>query len=195
MSTKLNIKGTRTERNFVDAYMSESAAYSRYTYYASQADKEEYFPIGEAFRETAANELRHGKTFFKYLKGGKVTSTLDVDAGAIGDTASNLKTAAEEELHEGVKQYTEAAKVADEEGFAEIAGHFRAITEIEATHRRRFLAYLKQVKDGTVWKRKKPVMWKCLVCGYMHKGTEPPKECPACDHPYQHYMALDMEKM
>lgn len=53
------------------------------------------------------------------------------------------------------------------------------------------MRYLKQVKDGTVWKRKKPVTWQCLVCGYQHKGTEPPKVCPACDHPYQHYMAID----
>ncbi len=191
MSKTKSIKGTRTEANLVAAYMSESAAYSRYTYYASQAEKEKYFPIAEIFNETAANELRHGKVFFKHLEGGSVPCSLDVDAGVIGDTASNLATAAHEELVEGVEQYTAAAKVADEEGFPEIAEHFRAIAEIENSHRERFERYLQQVKDGTVWKRDKPIKWKCLVCGYIFEGKEPPKECPACDHPYQHYMALD----
>lgn len=190
-TTAKDIKGTRTERNLVTAYMAESAAYTRYTFYASQADKENYFPIGEIFRETAANELRHGKVFFKFLQGGSVQVPLDVDAGVVGTTAENLETAAREEEFEGVKLYTDAAKVADEEGFAEIASHFRAIATIEASHRRRFLHYLRQVKDGTVWKRDHDIIWKCLVCGYQYKGMTPPDDCPACDHPYQHYMAMD----
>lgn len=190
--TKKSIKGTKTERNLVIAYMAESAAYTRYTFYASQANKEGYFPIERIFTETAANEMRHGKVFFKFLEGGNLNVPVDVDAGVIGDTASNLETAAHEELVEGVELYTNAAKVADEEGFTEIAEHFRAIAEIEDHHRRRFERYLKQVKEGTVWKREKPVTWQCLVCGYEYVGTEPPKVCPACDHPYQHYMALDM---
>lgn len=191
--TKKSIKGTKTERNLVIAYMAESAAYTRYTFYASQANKEGYFPIERIFTETAANEMRHGKVFFKFLEGGSLNVPVDVDAGVIGDTASNLETAAHEELVEGVELYTNAAKVADEEGFTEIAEHFRAIAEIEDHHRRRFERYLKQVKEGTVWKREKPVTWQCLVCGYEYVGTEPPKVCPACDHPYQHYRALDEE--
>lgn len=190
-----SIKGTQTEKNLVAAYVAESGAYTRYTFYAAQADKELYFPIGEIFRQTAANEMRHGKVFFKFLEGGQVTITADVDAGVIGDTASNLTTAAHEEMVEGVEMYTNAAKVADEEGFPEIAEHFRAIAEIENRHRNRFEAYLKQVQDGTVWKREKPIKWQCLVCGYVFEGTEPPKVCPACDHPYQHYIALDMDEL
>lgn len=190
-ASKKSIKGTRTEKNLVIAYMAESSAYTRYTFYAQQADKELYFPVGEIFRETANNELRHGKVFFKFLEGGSVNVPMDVDAGIIGDTASNLATAAHEEMVEGVELYTASAKVADEEGFPEIASHFREIAEIEEHHYRRFERYLKQVKEGTVWKRKNPIKWKCLVCGYIHEGTEPPKVCPACDHPYQHYMAMD----
>ncbi len=176
--TKKSIKGTKTEKNLVIAYMAESGAYSRYTYYAGQADKEEYFPIGEIFRETAANELRHGKIFFKYLEGGSLDVCLGVDAGESGD-----------------ELYTQSAKVADEEGFPEIAEHFRAIASIEKRHHERFMAYLKQVKEGTVWKRTKPITWQCLVCGYQMVGKEPPKVCPACDHPYQHYIALDMDEL
>lgn len=189
--SKKSIKGTQTEKNLVIAYLAESSAYTRYTFYAQQADKEEYFPIGEIFRETADNELRHGKVFFKFLEGGSVNVPMDVDAGVIGDTASNLATAAHEEMVEGVELYTASAKVADEEGFTDIASHFREIAEIEELHRKRFERYLKQVEDGTVWKRDKAIKWKCLVCGYVHEGTEPPKVCPACDHPYQHYMAMD----
>lgn len=187
-----DIRGTKTERCLVAAYVSESTAYSRYTYYAQQADKENYFPIGQIFRETADNELHHAKVFFKMLQGGSVNVDLDVDSGIIGDTATNLAIASEEERVEGVEQYTAAAKIADEEGFPEVAEHFRAIAKVEETHRRRFNAYLKQVKEGTVWKRDKPIKWKCLVCGYIFEGTTPPDKCPACDHPYQHYMALDI---
>jgi rubrerythrin len=193
MATKKSIKGTQTEKNLVIAYMAESSAYTRYTFYAKQAEKEKYFPIAEIFRETADNELNHGKVFFKLLEGGSVNVPLNVDAGVIGDTASNLATAAHEEEVEGVELYTESAKVADEEGFPEIAEHFRAIAEIEEHHRKRFERYLKQVKEGTVWKRDKPVKWQCLVCGYIFEGTEPPEKCPACDHPREHYMALDDE--
>lgn len=193
MATKKSIKGTQTEKNLVIAYMAESSAYTRYTFYAKQAEKEKYFPIAEIFRETADNELNHGKVFFKLLEGGSVNVPLNVDAGVIGDTASNLATAAHEEEVEGVELYTESAKVADEEGFPEIAEHFRAIAEVEEHHRKRFERYLKQVKEGTVWKRNKPVKWQCLVCGYIFEGTEPPEKCPACDHPREHYMALDDE--
>ncbi|MDE6081223.1 MAG: rubrerythrin family protein [Muribaculaceae bacterium] len=173
--------------------MSESAAYSRYIFYAKQADKEMYYPIEQVFTETAENELHHAKIFFKYLEGGSVPCDLNVDAGVIGDTASNLATAAAEEEREGVDQYTQAAAVADKEGFPEIASHFRAIAEVEATHRARFERYLKQVQDGTVWKRDTPIKWRCLVCGFIYEGLTPPVKCPACDHPYQHYMAMDME--
>lgn len=193
MATKKSIKGTKTEKNLVAAYAAESMAYTRYTFYASQADKELYFPVGVIFRETAANEMHHAKVFFKFLEGGKVEVPCNVDAGVIGDTASNLTTAMSEEKFEGVKMYTDAAKVADEEGFPEIADHFRAIATVEEHHLKRFGRYLKQVEDGTVWKRPHAIKWKCLVCGYEYVGTEPPVKCPACDHPYQHYMAMDEE--
>ncbi len=193
MATTKSIKGTQTEKNLVIAYLAESSAYTRYTFYAKQAEKENYFPVSEVFKATAENELHHGKIFFKFLQGGSVTVPMDADAGVIGDTASNLATAAHEEMVEGVELYTNSAKVAEEEGFPEIAEHFRAIAEVENHHRERFERYLKHVQDGTLWKREKPIKWQCLVCGYIFEGTEPPKTCPACDHPYQHYIALDEE--
>lgn len=194
MATKKNsIRGTKTEENLLISYLAESSAYTRYTFYAQQADKENYFPIGEIFRETAANELRHSKIYFKYLEGGSLKVPVTADAGVIGTTEENLKTAADEELSEGVDMYIEFAKVAEKEGFTEIAEHFRAIAEIEKRHHDRFLYFLQQVKDGTVWKREKPINWQCLVCGYVYEGTTPPKVCPACDHPYQHYIGLDYD--
>lgn len=192
MTTKSkSIKGTQTEKNLVISYMAESAAYSRYIFYATQAQKENYFPIQEIFTETANNELRHAKIYFKYLEGGSLPVEMNVDAGVIGTTAENLEIAAEEEKTEGHDMYIKFAEVAEKEGFDEIAEHFRAIADIELKHRRRFLYYLDQVNNGTVWKRDKPIVWKCLVCGYEYTGTEPPKVCPACDHPYQHYMGMD----
>lgn len=190
-TTTKSIKGTKTEACLVKAYMSESEAYTRYVYYAKQATKENYFSIANIFQETADNELHHGKIFFKYLTGGDLDVKVTVSAGTIGDTASNLKQAAEGEHIEGVEQYKEAAKIADEEGFPEIADHFRAIAKIEMRHERRFNRCYKAVTEGTVWKREKPIRWMCLVCGYVYEGVEPPKVCPACDHPREHYIPLD----
>lgn len=188
-----SICGTKTEQNLVASYMAESAAYSRYTFYASQATKEGYYPIAKVFEDTAANELRHGKVFFKFLEGGQVAVDLTVDAGVIGTTVENLATAASEEQREGVEAYIKAAKEADEEGFPEIAAHFRAIAEVEARHEKRFRKFIDQINNGTVWKRDEPIEWQCMVCGYTYYGTEPPKSCPACDHPYQHYMPMDLD--
>lgn len=186
-----SLKGTQTEKNLVIAYVAESTAYTRYTFYAQAATKEGYYPIAQVFNETADNELHHGKIFFKYLQGGAVSVNVDVDAGVIGTTAENLQIAANEEETEGVDLYKKSAEVAREEGFDDIAEHFEAIAKIEDQHRRRFLHYLKQVKDGTVWKRDHEIVWKCLVCGYEFTGTEPPVKCPACNHPREHYMAMD----
>ncbi len=185
-----SIKGTRTEKNLLASYIAESAAYSRYTYYAKKANKEGYFPVEQIFNDTAANELHHGKVFFGFLEGGQLEVPISTDSGVIADTLTNLKTAMAEEEREGVDSYTEAAKVADEEGFPEIAEHFRAIASVEAHHRDRFAKFAKMIEDGTLWKRAEPVTWQCLVCGYQYVGTEPPTKCPACDHPYQHYIAL-----
>lgn len=191
MADKKSIKGTRTEKNLVASYLNESAAYTRYNYYAKQATKESLFPIAQIFTATAENEFIHSKVFFKMLEGGKIPVDLTADAGIIGTTAENLQIAMAEELAEGVDAYIAAAKVAREEGFPEIASHFEAIATIEQHHHDRFARYLKMLNDGTLWKREKPIKWQCLVCGYIYEGTEPPKVCPGCDHPYQHYMPVE----
>ena len=192
MATQKSIKGTQTEKNLVTAYAAESMAYTRYTYYAQQAEKELYYPVAKVFQDTAANELHHSKIYFKDLEGGQVNIDLTVDAGVFGTTLENLTIAASEEQSEGVDLYIAFAKTADDEGFPDIAAHFRAIAEIEARHEKRFRKLIDQVKNGTVWKRDEPIQWQCLVCGYIYFGTEPPTKCPACDHPYQHYIPLDM---
>ncbi|MDE6809136.1 MAG: rubrerythrin family protein [Muribaculaceae bacterium] len=186
-----SIKGTETEKQLLAAYFGESEAYTRYIYYAQQATKEGYYPVAEIFNQTAANELHHGKIFFNLLQGGNFAVTISTDAGPVGKTVDNLRTAVAGERAEGVETYTKAAKIAEEEGFPEIARHFREIATIEEHHMRRFERYLKQVETDTVWKRDKPIVWRCLVCGFEFEGTEPPKTCPACDHPYQHYMSTD----
>lgn len=190
-TTTKPLKGTRTEKNLAAAYLAESTAYTRYTFYAKQADKELYFPIGQIFRETADNELHHAKVFFNFLQGGKCSVPMTIDAGITGTTAQNLEISISEEQEEGVVAYTDAARVAEEEGFQDIAERFRSIAEVEKTHEKRFRRYLRQVQDGTVWKREKPITWKCLVCGFEFIGTEPPEICPACAHPREHYMAME----
>ncbi len=191
MSTKKSIKGTKTEMNVVNAYLAETQAFARYTFYAGIADKEKYFPIGVIFRETADNELHHAKVFLKMLENTEIVGNPGVDAGFLGDTAANLKTSIKEESVDGYEFYYAAAKTAKEEGFDDIATHFEAIAAVEKTHHDRFQKMLEFVEKGTLWKREKPVTWKCLVCGYTEVGTEPPTKCPGCDHPYQHYIAIE----
>lgn len=192
MADTKSIKGTKTEVNLANAYLSESAAYSRYTYFGQQAQKESYFQYANLFAETAANELHHAKIFLRYLtEGAVVSSPIGVDAGIIGTTAENLKVAASEEETEGVEQYINSAKVAEEEGFTEIAARFRAIATIEKHHMDRFNLMRERIENGTVWKRDKPIKWQCLVCGYIYEGVEPPEKCPACYHPYQHFMPIE----
>lgn len=190
--TTKSLIGTQTEKNLVIAYLSESAAYTRYTFYAKQAEKENLFPVANVFNETAENELHHSKVFFKFLKGQRVVDVpMSTNAGEILDTASNLKTAMSEEQSEGFDFYLKAAKTAREEGFTDVAEHFEAIAKVEKTHYDRFGRYLKHIENGTLWKRDHAVKWRCLVCGYIFEGTEPPMPCPGCDHPYQHYVALE----
>lgn len=189
MSTPKSLIGTKTKKNLALAYIAESCAYSRYTFFAQTAQKEQYFQYANIFNETAANELHHAKIFLKYLQEANAVTEapVGVDAGVLAPTLDNLKVAAHEEEVEGVELYTNAAKVAAEEGFDEIAGRFEAIATIENHHRERFLKMAKHIEDGTVWKSDTPIKWQCLVCGYIFEGTEPPTKCPACFHPYQHF--------
>ncbi len=189
MADTKSLKGTKTEVCLANAYVAESCAYSRYTFFAQSAQKEQYFQYANIFTETAANELRHAKIFLQYLKeGGVTTAPIGVDPGILSPTVDNLKVAAEEERKEGVEQYTESAKIAESEGFTEIADKFRAIATIENRHMARFNEMRERIENGTVRKREKPIKWQCLVCGYIYEGTEPPQKCPACNHPYQHFM-------
>lgn len=191
--TKKSIRGSQTEKNLAVAYLTEASAYTRYTFFATQADKEGYYPIGHIFRSTAANELRHCKVYFKMLEGGTITVPITADAGAIGSTTQNLLTATNDELTEGVDLYLGFAKIADAEGFHSIADHFRATASIEARHHARFMRLLSQLRDGSLWQREVPIRWLCLVCGYVSEGTVPPTECPACDHPDRHCIGLDYD--
>lgn len=188
-----SLKDTKTLVNLTASYAAESMAYTRYNFYASQAESEGYYHVAEIFRETADNEMHHGKVFFKYLQDGKpIPVKLDgVAAGVIANTSENLKEAAREEEIEGVESYTNAAATARKEGFPVIADHFEAIATIEAFHKQRFDELREMVDNGTMWKRNKPIKWQCMVCGYISEGKEPPKECPACNHPYQHTRPLE----
>lgn len=188
-----SIVGTKTEKNLVTSYFAESTAYTRYMFYAKQANKEKLYPVQRIFETTANNEMHHSKVFFKFLQGGQVEVPMTADAGVIGTTVENLKTAIEEEKTEGFEFYRAAAQTAKEEGFDEIAEHFSSIADIEEHHYDRFTLYLKRIQEGTLWKRDTPIKWQCLVCGYIYEGTTPPQVCPACDHPMEYYVPLDEE--
>ena len=184
------VKGSRTEKNLLAAFAGESQARNRYTYFASQARKEGYEQIAAIFLETADNEKEHAKLEFKCLEGGEVEIVAAFPAGVIGDTAANLQAAAEGERYEWTAMYPDFAKVAKEEGFDDIATMFTEIGEVEEQHEKRYLALLKNVREGKVFKKDQPVRWHCRNCGYVHEGMEAPKECPACLHPQSYYELL-----
>ena len=171
---------SKTIENLKAAFAGESQARNKYTFFANVARKEGYHYIAKIFEETAINEMRHANDHFKLLNG-------------IGDTATNLKEAADGEDYETVTMYPDFAKEAEEEGNMEAAMLFMQIGKIEAHHRARYLKLLEMVKNGTVFTRKEPIKWKCSLCGYTHTGTEPPTKCPACKHPKEYYEPADMD--
>ena len=184
------LKGTRTEKNLLTAFAGESQARNRYTFFASQARKEGYEQIANIFTETAANEKEHAEVFFKYLEGGDVEITAAYPSGIIGDTLTNLNAAADGEKMEWSEIYSDFEKTAREEGFDKIATSFKEIAEVEEFHEARYRKLAANVAADEVFKKKTVVKWHCTNCGYIHEGTEAPRECPACKHAQAYYELL-----
>lgn len=170
------LKGTKTEKNLLEAFAGESQARNKYTYFASKAKKDGYEQIAAIFEETAANEKEHAKLWFKYLEGG-----------AIRDTMSNLKAAAEGENYEWTDMYDRMAKEAEEEGFTEIASKFRLVAAIEKHHEERYKKLLQNIEEGIVFSRDDDRIWKCRNCGHIVIGKKAPEVCPTCNHPKSYF--------
>jgi len=183
----MEFKGSKTEKHLLEAFAGESQARTRYTFFASAARKEGYEQIAAIFEETSDNEKEHAKLFFKHLQGGMVEITAAYPAGVIASTAENLKAAAEGEKLEWGTLYPNFAEVAEEEGFSDIARTFRAIAKVEAYHERRYLKLLENVTKGKVFKKDKPIKWKCRNCGFVFEGAEAPEKCPVCSHPRSYF--------
>jgi len=187
---KKSIKGTKTEKNLLAAFAGESQARNRYTYFASAARKEGYEQIANIFLETAENEKEHAKVFFKHLEGGDVEIVAAYPAGVIGDTKSNLEAAAAGENMEWTTLYSDFAATAKNEGFAEVARSFDQVAKVERYHEARYRKLIANLMAGEVFKKKESVKWHCINCGYVLEGTEPPKSCPACQHPQAYFEVL-----
>jgi rubrerythrin len=183
----MSLKGTNTEKNLLTAFAGESQARNRYTYYASQAKKEGFEQMAAIFAETADQEKEHAKRLFKFLEGGEAQVTASFPAGKIGTTLENLKAAAAGEHYENTEMYPNFAKVAEQEGFAEVAAIFKMIAVAEKRHEDRYVKLAKNITDDVVFKRPSPQRWVCRNCGYVHEGPGAPKVCPACAHPQAHF--------
>lgn len=188
-----SLMGTKTAENLLKAFAGESQARNRYTYYASVADKEGYKQIRNIFIETADNEKEHAKRFYKFLLEGyqgKLPAMIEINASypvAQGTTLDNLKAAAAGENEEWADLYPAFAKVAEEEGFPEIAAEFTMIASAEKRHETRFNKLAENVQNGKVFKKDSKILWKCGNCGYVHEGEGAPETCPACLHPQAHF--------
>ena len=177
-----NLKGTKTEKNLMEAFAGESQARNKYTYYASVAKKEGYEQIADIFEETANNEKEHAKMWFKELHGGSIPKT-----------AENLLDAAKGENGEWTDMYKRMAEEAREEGFIEIAEKFEGVAAIEKRHEERYNELLKNVKNNTVFSKTEEKVWICRNCGHVYVGKEPPKVCPVCNHPQAYFQILNEE--
>ncbi len=182
-----SVKGTKTEQNLLKSFAGESQARGRYVYFASIAKKEGYEQIAAIFNETAEQEKEHAKRFFKFLEGGMVEITASYPAGILSTTVENLKAAAAGENEEWSELYPEFAKVADEEGFPQIAEAFRRIATVEAGHEARYLKLYERMINSTVFEDEEEIEWQCRNCGYIHKGKKAPEVCPACQHPKAYF--------
>lgn len=185
-----SLKKTQTEKNLLTAFVGESQARNRYTFFASAAKKEGFVQISEIFTETANQEKEHAKRLFKFLEGGEVEITGSFPAGIIGTTLENLKEAAAGEEYEWTKMYPAFAATARSEKFDAIAEVFEMIAVAEKQHGKRYAELAGNIEKGTVFKKDKSTTWRCRNCGYVHEGTEAVETCPACDHPQAHFELL-----
>ncbi len=166
------LKGTKTEKNLMEAFAGESMARNKYTYYASQARKDGFEQMAAIFEETALNEREHAKLWFKALHGGQVPTT-----------AENLLDAANGENYEWTDMYDRMAREADEEGFPQIASQMRAVAAVEREHEARYRKLLKNIDDALVFSREGDCVWVCRNCGHVVVGKKAPAACPVCLHP------------
>ena len=185
-----SLKGTQTEKNLLTAFAGESQARNRYTYFASKAREEGLIQISMIFEETANQEKEHAKRFFKFLKGGDLEITATFPAGVVGNTKENLLAAAAGEYHEHSDLYPGYAKVAEQEGFHDVAAVYRAVSVAEKQHEKRYRDLAANIEAGRVFKRDKEVVWRCRNCGYLHHGSDALDICPACVHPKEHFELL-----
>jgi rubrerythrin len=187
---EMSVKGTKTEENLLASFAGESQARNRYTYFASVAKKEGYEQIAAIFQETADNEKEHAKRFFKYLEGGSAKITAEYPAGIISTTAENLQAAADGEKEEWTMLYVDAARIAREEGFDEIAAQFEEIAQVEKEHEARYRALLENLKNGEVFQKKTKTRWHCRNCGRVIESEGAPKVCPTCKHPQAYFEVI-----
>jgi len=184
----------QTLENLIKAFIGESQARNRYTFYASKARKEGYEQIAEIFELTAANETEHADTLFKDIQSlRKDKVELEVKALAplvLGQTVDNLKAAIGGEHHENTVMYPEFAAVAEKEGYPDIAKQLRAISSVEKHHEERYTKLLKLVETGKFFNRDEQIVWVCRKCGYVHIGKTPPETCPSCGHSKSFYQRL-----
>lgn len=182
-----SLKGTETAKNLMKSFAGECQARTRYTYFASKARKDGYVQISNIFMETAENEKEHAKRFYSFLENDFQGEPLKIEAEYPveypTDTKTNLLYAAEGEHDENSNLYPTFAKVAEEEGFPEIAACFRMITIAEKAHENRYRKLAANIENGTVFKKDETVLWKCDNCGFIFEGKEAPAKCPACLHP------------
>ena len=188
-----SIKGTKTEQNLLKAFTGESQASNRYTNAALQASKEGHEHIAEFFNGIANQEKIHAEHFFACLDDTppEITATSPA-TDSILSTEENLKNAIAGEHNEWANIYPECARIANEEGFIDIAQLFINIASAEKQHEKRYLGFLKSLNDDlSSIQGSTAVQWCCRNCGFVSSTPTAPLVCSICKMPQDWFELLE----
>jgi len=182
----------KTQENLLKAYYGESVARNKYTIFAKMARKENLEWIARVFEETAENERAHAEELFEQIENPIMKLPGELEIKPFSKTLDNLKMAAEGEKYEWTKMYPDFEKIAIEEKQPEAMRLFGELKEVEEKHEERYIIIARKLDDKTLYDMDSELEWKCVNCGYIHKGKRPPAKCPVCKKPLTWYMPLGL---
>ncbi|MBF0234907.1 MAG: rubrerythrin family protein [Desulfamplus sp.] len=186
----VKFRESRTAKNLLTAFAAESQASTRYKFFSKRAHDDGFVQISKIFQETSDQECEHALRFFKFFNGGELEINWKFPAGVILDTHANLVSAADLEHYIHTQMYPGFSKIALEEGFQRAADTLDAIIVAERQHEKLYRELAQNIAKNRAFSREELKTWRCLSCGYIHKGKDAPEKCPACVKPVGYFELL-----
>ena len=181
----------QTQQNLLKAFAGESQARNKYDIFAKCARKEGLEWVARVFEETSGNERAHAEELFEQITDSVKTPT-ELSIEPYKKTLDNLKMAAEGEKYEWTSMYPDFEKMALEEKETDAAKLFGSLKLVEEKHEERYIIIARKLDDKTLYDANAILEWKCVNCGFIYKGKQPPANCPVCKKPFTWYMPLGL---